>query len=401
MVKKRGKKRDEKRDIYGYDLLLKNAIKLIKNSEITDQNKKYILNFQKRCFVEGIGKPRVIKYLYHLRDLAKWLKKDFREATKDDIESLILKIQESDYSDNTKKDYKVALKKFYKFLCGGEDYPDTVRWIKTGLRNNNNKLPEDMLSEEEVKKMLDVSMNLRDRALISFLYESGCRVGELLSLQIKHVEFDEHGALVLMPYGKTGGRRIRVISSSPHLSLWIENHPLKNDRDAPLWVGIGQVGRNKPMNYPSVRKVLRDTGERAGIQKKVNPHNFRHSRATFLAKHLTESQLKQVLGWVQASRMASTYVHLSQRDTDSAIKKIYGIKEGEKKERESILKPKKCERCGFVNPTEFKFCGKCGSPLDIKAVFRIEDEISKITELLKSEEFRKTLAMEIVKKGIA
>jgi integrase len=283
-----------------------------------------------------LSTARVIKFLQGLIYIGKWLDKDFERATKKDIQNLLGEIERKNYSEWTKHDFKVIIKKFWRWMKDKDDYPEEVKWIKTTVKNNNHKLPEDLLSEEEVKKMVESCNNFRDRALISFLYESGCRAGELLSLQIKHIQFDGIGASAIFPKGKTGARRVRLISSAPHLKLWIENHPKKNNPNAPLWVGLGTVGRNKPLNYPSVRKLLRDVGERAGVKKRINPHNFRHSRATYLASHLTEAQMKEYLGWVQGSEMASIYVHLSGRDTDKAIEeKVYGIKKGEEEEKES------------------------------------------------------------------
>ena len=87
-------------------------------------------------------------------------------------------------------------------------------------------------------------------------YESGCRIGGTLSLCIKHVTFDKHGA-VLMVDGKTGPRRVRIIASAPALASWLSMHPLRNDLNAPLWIGIGTVGRYDALLYNGARAMLR------------------------------------------------------------------------------------------------------------------------------------------------
>ena len=73
--------------------------------------------------------------------------------------------------------------------------------------------------------------------------------------------------------------------------------------------------------------------------------------------------MKEFFGWVQASDMASIYVHLSGRDVDNALLKVYGIRNTEEKE-ESQLNPKKCPRCQEINQFTNVFCNKCGLPLD-------------------------------------
>ena len=59
-----------------------------------------------------------------------------------------------DYSDWTKLNYKTTLKKFYKWLAGGEDYPEQVKWIKTSKRNMNRTLPEELLTEEDITNLI-------------------------------------------------------------------------------------------------------------------------------------------------------------------------------------------------------------------------------------------------------
>ncbi|MDP2767143.1 MAG: tyrosine-type recombinase/integrase [Candidatus Methanoperedens sp.] len=117
--------------------------------------------------------------------------------------------------------------------------------MKIPTRNDTRKLPEDMLSEEEIEKMINACEHPRDRALVASLYESGARISELGNLKIKHVKFDQYEA-VLMVDGKTGMRRVKIIFSSPYLATWLENHPFRQNPEAFVWVGIGTVGRNVP-----------------------------------------------------------------------------------------------------------------------------------------------------------
>ena len=81
--------------------------------------------------------------------------------------------------------------------------------------------------------------------------------------------------------------------------------------------------------------MLREVAQKAGIDKPINPHHFRHPRATDLAKKLTEAQLCQYMGWIQSSKEAATYVHLSGRDMDKAILTLHGLAEEETEEEHS------------------------------------------------------------------
>lgn len=236
-------------------------------------------------------------------------------------------------------------------------------------------MQEGMITEEDVKLLIKNAEHPRDKAFISLLYESGCRIGELLTLRIKNISFDEHGVLINV-FGKTGSRKIRLIASTPYLSSWLQNHPFKDNLDSPLWINHGQRNHNEAMVYSTARKLLESTFERAKLLKKHNPHLFRHSRATYLANHFTEFQMNQYLGWVQGSNMPATYVHLSGRETDSTLFALNGIK-SKKEEKESLLKPIKCSRCDTLNNYDAKYCSKCAGILDIKTALEIEEERRK------------------------
>lgn len=369
----------ERVDIYNFERKIENSIHRIRNSSIDKENINSIIGFYQDGLTRGLSKARLNKYLCNLETIAKLFGKNFVNATKDDIVLLVRKIEENDYSDWTKHDYKLILKIFYKWLRKRVDYPEEVTWIKIRVRNNN-ILPEEVLNEDEIKNLAEKATNLRDKALILVLYDSGCRIGEILSLRIKNVQFDDFGA-VLIVSGKTGDRRVRIIASSPKLNLWIENHPLKDNPNAPLWVSFNKKDRYSNLNYEAAKNVIRAIAERAGIRKRIYPHLFRHSRATHLANFLTEAQMKQHFGWARNSEMASTYVHLSGRDVDNALLKLNNV-ELDKEKREEKFRISTCPRCRLKNSPDSKFCSFCGLCLDIKTALELDQARLKADKLM-------------------
>jgi site-specific recombinase XerD len=317
---------------------MENLLRKIKSSNISKTNKELIIGFYNQCIAEGLSVARINKYLFSLMLLAKMLKKDFNRAKKEDIVKLVAGIEKKeDWSEHTKQHYKVVIKKFYKWLNGGEDYPKEVKWIKTTMKNNNRKLPNEILTEDEIYKLVKAADNARDKALILVLYESGCRIGELLDLKIKDISFDEYGA-VLIVQGKTGSRRIRLVKghgASEALKIWLDSHPFKDDKEAYVWLSLSTNSRFEPIGYRGVYKMLVEIGKKCGITKPLNPHAFRHARATHLANVLTEAQMKELFGWTQGSKMASIYVHLSGRDVDKALIEKFGSIEM-KREKEKL-----------------------------------------------------------------
>jgi integrase len=356
--------------------------KIEENGGITTRNREILRKFHDDCFSFGLTAKRIAKYLNYLSKMAELLQKDFDQADADDLKRLVTEIEKMDWADWTKYDNKVMLKKFYKWLEGdNEEYPKKIRWLKPVLKQCQRRLPEGLLSPEDVQKMMSVSSSLRDRALVSVLYESGCRIGELMSMRIRHVEFDDHGSVIIVS-GKTGSRRVRLVTSTPYLSNWVAHHPRKGETDAPIWVCTGTTNHKKQLTYNSIRKILMELAEKAGIKKKVNPHSFRHSKATAFANKLTESQMKEYFGWTQASKMAAVYVHLSGRDVDNAILEIHGLANGENKKADAALEPKKCPRCERMCEPDANLCARCGLPLDLNTAIDHEKKANDLKRLL-------------------
>jgi len=113
--------------------------------------------------------------------------------------------------------------------------------------------------------------------------------------------------------------------SVDYLKDWIKEHPGMNDPEAPIWYKFTKKDKLEPMQYGTIRMRLNKLAKKAGINKHIHPHLFRHSRATYMANHLTEAQMNMYFGWVQGSNMPSIYVHLSGRDIDDAVLKANGV----------------------------------------------------------------------------
>ncbi|MBP7053720.1 MAG: tyrosine-type recombinase/integrase [Phycisphaerae bacterium] len=412
----------KKIDIHEHDRQLTGVLSRIqRHPRISEANKATILRFYERLMADTLSLPRVIYYLNRLSMIATWIHTDFEKVTRKDIEEVMGRVNRMDYTEWTKKDYRVAVKKFFKWLRGCDEkgvYPPEVRWISTNVSIDKQELPHNLPNEEDVKKMIEAAEHPRNKALIASLYESGCRIGELAALRIGDVNFDEYGAYMIV-HGKTGSRRVRLVFSAPILASWMNVHPDKSDREAPLWVVIGttkniardaaKAGTRKSdwgyaMKYRAIAKMIKELAQKAGVQKKVNPHAWRHARATFLANKLTEQQLKHMFGWGQASRMAATYVHLSGRDVDDALLAVYGMKKTHDNDNASQLSPADCPRCKEPNEYNNVFCKKCGWALDKAAAVALDEKRKKADEILnaltKDPESLRVIAQALAKLGL-
>lgn len=353
-----------------------------------DNNTDLIEEFIRFLSLNNIQDLRQKKYRYTLGKISEILNKDFSAADKKDIEELIQKIENSNYKDWTKHDYKVTIKKFYTWHHNKEnedidqwETPKIVKWIKIKVPKTSKKLPSELITPKDIRFLAENSRDLREKALILTLYESGARIGELLNLKIKDINFDDYG-LQLNLFGKTGYRKVRLVGSAPSISQWIElEHPKKDDKNSYLFCNTYKTKtkdyRGKKLTYQSIVKIMKKLKERTGFKKDLNFHQFRHSRATELSEFLTDAQRCNYFGWVQGSQICRVYTHL--QDTDKAILELNGLVKKEK-DKEGKFNNIICPRCNNNNSYGSKLCSKCSLGLDPKSIMEFDQQKEQATE---------------------
>jgi integrase/recombinase XerD len=366
-------------EIYPLKRMVERELEKIKHDP---HNSDSLYRYYHSRVAEGISHARIYKCLNTLKLISKMLGKAFADATKDDFVKLVSDLERSDMSDWTKRDYKVILKHFYKWFRNWEDgVPPEVRWIKktAGAENKYPIRPKDLLTPEEKTALLNATQNLRDRAFLEILFESGRRPEEILTLHRRDIEFDEMGAKLFVT-GKVGKDTVRIISSSPALSIWLENHPLRKDQDFPVWTGFGYSNKMKQISHAAANSLLKKIAKRAGIKKRIFFYLFRHTRIDESQGLLTEAQQCMMFGWRFGSQMPATYFKRYGKHIDNAQIIMNGKTIQPKEIR--VDKPRACVFCNTENSAISKFCCRCGRSLDIKFGVELEDREKKIREML-------------------
>jgi site-specific recombinase XerD len=303
-----------------YEAQVRRILAHIADSEtIHPANKELIQRYHRHMVLSGISQAQQQKLLSHLKILIDHAgERPFHEFDKERIEEIVAWLYTRGTTESTVTDYKQAIKQFWKWMHDGEEPPETA-WIKSNRHSYRRLLPQSLLTPTDIDAMIATCFNDRDRAFIALLWETGARIGELIDLRVGHIEAGPHGKYVIVT-GKTGARRLLLRESATYIDAWIAAHPTPV-RTAFLWCELDTPQGSAPeqISYQSIRlKILDKARERAGIQKPVNPHHFRHSRATYLANYLTEAQMCEWFGWARGSRVPGRYVHLSGRDIDAA-----------------------------------------------------------------------------------
>jgi len=158
--------------------------------------------------------------------------KDLKQTTATDLEDFVIhrKTMPSKRgkpcSHATVQGDILGIKLFLRYLLPDEEV-ELFKNIK--IKRQKNKLPvERLLSRSDIEKLVAACDTQRDRALIMLLWDSGCRISEILSRSVGHVEFDRYGAVIMVD-GKTGQRRLRLTACVGDLQSWINVHPMKNN----------------------------------------------------------------------------------------------------------------------------------------------------------------------------
>ncbi len=355
----------------------------------SQKNREIVLKYIDKYFRDpnkDLSEMTVQNNINVLSIILQFVDTDLDKLTQDDIDKF--KIGISKYKkDNgqpiakaSRKYYLIGFKQFLKWTAKEYhklEYKELLDNFSIQIKPTE-KNASDLLTEEEINKMFTAAIYPRDKAILSVLYESGCRAGELVSMQIKHVRFTDEFVWVTFPRSKTKIRAVPLKESIIYLSAWLSHHPRKDDEDAPLWVSLNPTKKDgsdrayQPMQRDAVLYMIRRLAKRAGIKKRCYTHLFRHCAATKMSKEWTEPRMKNFFGWSTHSAMPSVYSHLGAGDFEEAMRKLCGTAE----ERKPEPKFQKCPRCKRELPKRAEYCDVCGAKLGKQQVQKADDDLA-------------------------
>jgi len=366
-------------DLHNYDHLYALAEAQVRSSSLSDRNKEFIFRYRDACLLQQTcGKVRLIRVLGVLILFGKELGKDFDQVTRDDLQAVIagLLAHQPAYAAETVGTYKAILKRFYTWLLAPTDFstrapaPPLVSWIATHVRTRDKKRLQrnDLLLPADIERVIASCQNPRDKALIAVLWESGARIAEIGNLQLKHLTKTPVG-FTLDLTGKTGQRTPLIVSSAPLLAQWLNAHPFRQNPESPLWVHYHFATAPRLLRYGTIRNLLANDFLRVGITKRIYPHLFRHSRATYVLANglMSEAQAKAYFGWTPNTNQLGTYAHLLASDANAAILRENHLVATT--ESQDALRATKCYQCGELNPTRAEYCTRCNAILDLKRAY--------------------------------
>ncbi len=249
--------------------------------------------------IRGLSQLTIRNYSFFVGKFLARINKKPEELNEDDAKLFLGELFDSK-SKNTIMLAAASLKFFYTQILGKD-------FSKIKMPKKDKKLPE-VLTKDEVKKLIDSADNFKSRLIISMLYSSGLRVSELVNLKKDDLNFDEKIGWVR----KGKGGKDRLITISGALADDLKNYLEK--RSDSIYV----FSKDKALTTRNIQKIIKGTKQRAGIPKKVTPHTLRHSFATHLLEQGTDIRIIQVLLGHANLNTTQVYTHISSEQ----IKKI-------------------------------------------------------------------------------
>ncbi len=205
-----------------------------------------------------------------------------------------------------------GIRAFYKYLLVSDVIDDDPTEFIEAPRLTR-KLPE-VLTYEEVQLLLssvDLSLpnGTRNRAMLEVLYACGLRVSELVDLRLTNV-FADLGFVKIV--GKGNKERIVPIGKMAlkHLQLYIQKERVHTSPDPSADNIVFLNNRGKKISRVLVFLIIKELCEKAGIQKSISPHTFRHSFATHLLEGGADLRAIQDMLGHESITTTEIYTHL-------------------------------------------------------------------------------------------
>jgi integrase/recombinase XerD len=328
----------------------------------------------KRTKRGGVSLGTLTTYLRRLRQLAELADQPLVQMDQTDVERFLYDLSQrrdlgrgdDGWSDSTLQNNENALLGFLSEQVDREwtDAIDRTTVEDTGVD------PDTMLDQDDIAALVQGCRYQRDRALIEFLADTGARISLVCSLRVGDVDLAGDRATYTPndeAIGLKGADRTQypIIDSRASLRSYLASgHPRPKDDEVALfhllkgWAD-DRAGACDPA---ALRNHLTRIADRAGVDKPVNPHAFRHAAITRMAREgYTRDQIEHRVQWTVDSDMWSNYVHITGAQMNEDIFAEAGVIDTDD---EPATRRARCGTCDEPLAPQHRHCPNCGTPAD-------------------------------------
>jgi len=254
--------------------------------------------------------PRTVEcYVAQVAQFAAHFRRSPEDLTPEDVRRYQIHLLQRKVSWSTFNQCVCALRFLYGVTLGRKDYLERLAYGRRPKR-----LPR-VLSREEVWKLLRCAANYEHRVLLTTLYATGLRVGELVRLAV--ADIDSRRMAILVERGKGNKQRLVPLSAQllAELRRWWKTH-----RD-PVLLFPGR-DRSRPLEVSTVQRACQKAAARAGLKSGISPHTLRHTFATELLEAGVDlPSIQKILGHSSLST-TSIYLHVRRTHLEAASRAV-------------------------------------------------------------------------------
>lgn len=262
------------------------------NQNSTDKNQSILSLFISSKKVEGCSEKSLKYYFSTIDNLFQKLKKKVTDISTNDLRFYL-----SDYQE-LKKSSKVTIDNIRRIFSSFFSWLEDEDYIlKSPVRRIHKiktaKIIKEILSDEDIEVLRDNCKEIRDLTLIEILSSTGIRVGELVKINRKDIDFHERSCIVT---GK--GNKEREVYFDARTKIHLKQYlKTRTDDNEALFVSLSKP--HQRLSIGGVENVLRKLGLKTQINK-VHPHKFRRTLATMaIDKGMPIEQVQKLLGHVK------------------------------------------------------------------------------------------------------
>jgi len=263
---------------------------------------KYFNQMKQDLELRGYSKHTVTVYLDHMKNFIKFHMKDPSLIEFEDITSYQVYLVYSKKVAYSSFNLAVcSIKYFYKHILRTNWKIDLIPYQKKAK-----SLPN-VLSKQEVTRIIAAADNLKNKAIIQTLYATGVRLSELINLKV--TDIDSNRMVVRVDQGK--GKKDRYVMLSKILLSTLREY-WKQAQPKPRTFLFPGVHPDSHFSRRSVQRIVKETTLRAHIDKPVTPHTFRHCFATHLLEAGTNIRKIQKFLGHKGLRATEIYTHVAE-----------------------------------------------------------------------------------------